>query len=101
MARTTRSTSKRTAAGRTAPRQARRARAGSAGRVERALAGLGLALPAAPSSLANYVGAVVAGKLVFVSGHGPVQDGQLAAPVSQDQRRLEVQRIADRLFDFQ
>jgi phospholipid transport system substrate-binding protein len=30
-----------------------------------------------------------------------VQDGQLAAPVSQDQRRLEVQRIADRLFDFQ
>src|SRR5258705_2808206 len=30
-----------------------------------------------------------------------VQDGQLAAPVAQDQRRLEVQRIADRLFDFQ
>jgi phospholipid transport system substrate-binding protein len=30
-----------------------------------------------------------------------VQDGQLAAPVSQDQRRFEVQRIADRLFDFQ
>ena len=30
-----------------------------------------------------------------------VQDGQLAAPVSQEQRRLEVQRIADRLFDFQ
>ncbi len=30
-----------------------------------------------------------------------VQDGQLAAPASQDQRRLDVQRIADRLFDFQ
>ncbi len=30
-----------------------------------------------------------------------VQDGQLAAPVGQDQRRVEVQRIADRLFDFQ
>jgi len=30
-----------------------------------------------------------------------VQDGQLAAPVSQEQRRLEVQRVADRLFDFQ
>jgi phospholipid transport system substrate-binding protein len=29
-----------------------------------------------------------------------VQDGQLAAPASHDQRRLEVQRIADRLFDF-
>jgi phospholipid transport system substrate-binding protein len=30
-----------------------------------------------------------------------IQDGQLAAPVSQERRRLEVQRIADRLFDFQ
>lgn len=29
-----------------------------------------------------------------------VQDGQLAAPPSQERRRLEVQRIADRLFDF-
>jgi len=29
-----------------------------------------------------------------------VQDAQLAAPVSQEQRRLEVQRVADRLFDF-
>jgi phospholipid transport system substrate-binding protein len=29
-----------------------------------------------------------------------VQDGQLAAPVPQEQRRVEVQRIADRLFDF-
>jgi phospholipid transport system substrate-binding protein len=30
-----------------------------------------------------------------------VQDSQLAAPISQDRRRAEVQRIADRLFDFQ
>lgn len=30
-----------------------------------------------------------------------VQDGQLAAPISQERRRLEIQRIADRLFDFQ
>ncbi|HET9926546.1 MAG TPA: ABC transporter substrate-binding protein, partial [Methylomirabilota bacterium] len=30
-----------------------------------------------------------------------VQDSQLAAPVSPERRRLEVQRIADRLFDFQ
>ncbi|HEY7205145.1 MAG TPA: ABC transporter substrate-binding protein [Methylomirabilota bacterium] len=29
-----------------------------------------------------------------------VQDSQLAAPISQDRRRAEVQRIADRLFDF-
>jgi phospholipid transport system substrate-binding protein len=30
-----------------------------------------------------------------------VQDSQLAAPISQDRRRAEVQRAADRLFDFQ
>lgn len=30
-----------------------------------------------------------------------VQDSQLAAPVSLERRRAEVQRIADRLFDFQ
>jgi phospholipid transport system substrate-binding protein len=29
-----------------------------------------------------------------------VQDSQLAAPVSRERRRAEVQRIADRLFDF-
>jgi enamine deaminase RidA (YjgF/YER057c/UK114 family) len=56
---------------------ARAGAAGGAGAAERALAKLGLTLPPAPTSLANYVGAVVAGKLVFLSGHGPVQDGQL------------------------
>jgi enamine deaminase RidA (YjgF/YER057c/UK114 family) len=55
----------------------RRAPAGAGGQVERALAGLGLTLPPPPTAVANYVGAVVAGKLVFVSGHGPVQDGEL------------------------
>lgn len=30
-----------------------------------------------------------------------VQDGELAAPISREHRRVEVQRIADRLFDFQ
>ena len=86
MARIKKSTSKRTAAGgarsragRPSPRRAAgRAHTGSAGQVERALARLGLTLPSAPSSLANYVGAVVAGRLVFVSGHGPVRDGQLS-----------------------
>ena len=29
-----------------------------------------------------------------------VQDGELAAPPAQERHRLEVQRIADRLFDF-
>lgn len=65
-----------------ARKSASRARSASAakataGRVERALAGMDLALPPAPRAVANYVGAVVAGNLVFVSGHGPVQDGEL------------------------
>jgi phospholipid transport system substrate-binding protein len=30
-----------------------------------------------------------------------LQDSELAAPISQERRRTEVQRIADRLFDFQ
>jgi phospholipid transport system substrate-binding protein len=30
-----------------------------------------------------------------------VQDAELASPASQERRRVEVQRIADRLFDFQ
>lgn len=67
----------RTGAVRGARRRDVRAAAGSGGQVERALAGLGLALPPAPGAVANYVGAVVSGKLVFVSGHGPVKDGQL------------------------
>lgn len=50
---------------------------GSAGQAERALAAAGLTLPPAPSALANYVGAVVVGSLVFLSGHGPVQNGEL------------------------
>jgi len=85
MARVRRTARKEAAAGRAAargagpaPRRGRNAaRGGSAGQVERAIAGLGLTLPPAPAAVANYVGAVVAGNLVFVSGHGPVKDGQL------------------------
>jgi enamine deaminase RidA (YjgF/YER057c/UK114 family) len=84
MARTKRSRPRQTAARRAAPtgrrpanRPAGGARAASTGQAERNLAKMGLTLPPAPTALANYVGAVVAGKLVFVSGHGPVQDGDL------------------------
>jgi enamine deaminase RidA (YjgF/YER057c/UK114 family) len=35
---------------------------------------LGIAIPRAPSPMANYVGAVRTGNLVFVSGHGPRRD---------------------------
>ncbi len=46
--------------------------------IEQKLSAMGLVLPAAPAPVANYVGAVRAGDLVFVSGHGPVKDGKLA-----------------------
>jgi enamine deaminase RidA (YjgF/YER057c/UK114 family) len=42
---------------------------------ERLLEERGLSLPEPPTAVANYVGAVRTGNLVFVSGHGPVQDG--------------------------
>src|SRR4051812_29675970 len=45
--------------------------------VEARLAELGHTLPAPPPPVANYVGAVTAGSLVFVSGHGPVRNGEL------------------------
>ena len=46
--------------------------------VEKKLAEMGLALPPAPTPVANYVPAVRAGNLLFVSGHGPalVKDGK-------------------------
>jgi enamine deaminase RidA (YjgF/YER057c/UK114 family) len=40
--------------------------------VEEKLAEMGLALPPVATPVANYVGAVQTGNLVFVSGHGPV-----------------------------
>lgn len=44
--------------------------------IENRLHELGLRLPEAPPAIANYVGAVTVGNLVFVSGHGPYQDGE-------------------------
>jgi enamine deaminase RidA (YjgF/YER057c/UK114 family) len=43
---------------------------------EQRLAELGYELPAPNPAVGAYVGAVSAGKLVFVSGHGPYQDGR-------------------------
>ena len=39
--------------------------------IEARLAALAIALPAPPRPVGAYVGAVVAGNLVFVAGHGP------------------------------
>lgn len=44
--------------------------------VEENLASLGLRLARPAPPVANYVGAVRAGRLVFVSGHGPWRDGE-------------------------
>ena len=43
---------------------------------EKKLKELGIALPQAPKPLANYVPAVRVGNLLFVSGHGPYNDGK-------------------------
>ena len=40
---------------------------------------LGIVLPQAPAPVANYVGCVVAGGLVVVSGQLPMRDGALLA----------------------
>ena len=43
---------------------------------EMKLKDLGLSLPQTPKPLANYVPAVKTGNLLFVSGHGPYNDGK-------------------------
>ncbi len=45
--------------------------------VEARLRDLGFELPPPPPAAGNYVGAVRVGQLVFVSGHGPVKEGEL------------------------
>ncbi len=44
-------------------------------KVERKIKELGLTLPPPPNPVANYVTAVKTGNLLFVSGHGPYNDG--------------------------
>ncbi len=44
--------------------------------IEKKLKDLGLSLPQAPKPVANYVPAVRVGNLLFVSGHGPYNDGK-------------------------
>jgi len=45
-------------------------------KTEKRLTDLGITLPEAPNPVANYVRAVKTGNLLFVSGHGPYNDGQ-------------------------
>lgn len=47
------------------------------GRIEARLQELGITLPVAPAPVASYVGAVISGKQIFVSGQIPLEDGKL------------------------
>ena len=47
-------------------------------RIEQRLIDLGLRLPEPAAPVGNYVGAVRSGQLIFVSGHGPFENGRLA-----------------------
>lgn len=47
-----------------------------AGEIDARLAELGIEVPEAAPPLANYVGYVVTGNLVFVSGQVPIKDGE-------------------------
>jgi len=49
----------------------------SASTPEARLEAIGLSLPPPPEAVANYVGLVKVGKLAFVSGHGPIENGEL------------------------
>ena len=45
---------------------------------EQRLAVSGVTLPPKPAAVARYAGVVVVDKLAFVSGHGPIENGELA-----------------------
>jgi enamine deaminase RidA (YjgF/YER057c/UK114 family) len=69
------------------------------GKVEARLKSLGIALPAAPNPVANYVPSCLAGNLLFISGQisraddGAVSKGRLGADLTIDQGR-EAARLA-------
>lgn len=46
-------------------------------KIEQRLKELGITLPKAPKPVANYLPAVKSGNLLFVSGHGPFNDGKI------------------------
>jgi enamine deaminase RidA (YjgF/YER057c/UK114 family) len=45
-------------------------------KIDERLKELGITLPQAPKPVANYVTAVKTGNLLFISGHGPYNDGR-------------------------
>lgn len=63
---------------------------------EKMLKELGIALPTPPEPVANYVRAVLVGNLLFVSGHGPYNDGKIrmAGKVGRELTLEEGYRVA-------
>jgi len=70
------------------------------GKVEARLASLGLTLPEAPNPIANYLPAVLAGNLLFISGQiskaadGSVIKGRLGAELTLEQGQEAAQASA-------
>jgi enamine deaminase RidA (YjgF/YER057c/UK114 family) len=64
-------------------------------KIEQKLSDLGLKLPSPRKPVGNYVGAVRAGNLVFVSGHGPAletADGELKLILGKLGRELTLEQ---------
>lgn len=68
-----------------------------AGKVEKRLADAGVTVPEAPMPVANYVPYTISGKLVFVSGQVPLENGEVAVtgklgdlPLEEGQRAARV-----------
>src|SRR4029079_14593058 len=70
------------------------------GKVEARLQSLGIALPAAPNPVANYVPSCLAGNLLFISGQisrgadGAVTKGRLGTELTVDQGRAAARLAA-------
>lgn len=64
--------------------------------VEKRLEDLGITLPTPPQPIANYVRAVRVGNFLFVSGHGPYNDGKIkmAGKVGRELTVEEGYRVA-------
>lgn len=71
-------------------------------KVEQRLAELGITLPQAQSPVANYVGSVQTGNLLFLSGRGPVgPDGELKTGLVGDDVTVEEGYAHARLVGLQ
>lgn len=68
------------------------------GRIEARLAGLGIALPALPPPIGNFLPGVVHGSLIFLSGQGPMLEsgeyakGVVGSDVTVEQARNHARR---------